>query len=204
MYVYKKVNAPVHFQHFKFGEMVDLDSLSSEDTVLTKGIKMHRISSKSLEDYTTEGKRIYVSYLKKDARIYKESMPEFIRTWGKQGIIDDDGKKAYEHVLKTKNNIKIPSKRAMAEMYMEATKNTEVDRGRYQNFMAGLNNQDNPEVKTFFEIVKKRGYNALIDENDAGNFTKSPLILLNPKEDIASSKSHRIRTMEKVINVLLM
>lgn len=204
IYVYKKINAPVHFTHIKFGEMVDVDSLSSKDTVLSKGTKMHRISSKSVEDYAAEGKRIYVSYLKKDNRIYKESMPDFIRQWGKQGIISDDGTKAYEHILKTKNDIKIPSKRAMAEMYMEATKSTKVDRGRYQNFMSGLNNQDNPEVKTFFEIVKKRGYNALLDENDAGNFTKSPLILLNPKDDVESSKSHKITAIEKILNVVLM
>ena len=204
IYVYKKVNMPTHIKTFKFGEMVDVDSLPSKDTILSKGTKMQRISSKSVEDYATEGKRIYVSYLKKDNRMYKEAMPDFIRQWGKQGIISDDGRKSYEHVLKSKNDIKIPSKRAMAEMYMEATKSTKVDQGRYQKFMTGLVNHDDPEVKTFFEIVKKRGYNALIDENDAGNFTKSPLILLNPKNDIELSKSHRITAIEKIINVVLM
>lgn len=203
-YVYSKNNMPSHTIHYKFGEKVDLSSLSSEDTILGKGIKMHRISSKSVEDYAGEGKRIYVSYLRKDNRIYKESMPKYIRRWGREGIISDDGTKAYEHILKTKNTIKIPSKKAMAEMYMEATKSSDVDRGWYQRFMENLNDSDKPEVKRFFELVKERGYNAIIDENDAGNFTKSPLILLNPKDDIETSKSHRIRDFEKILNVILM
>lgn len=204
MYVYKKQNIPIHVKHFKFGEKVDLDSLSSEDTIISKGMKMHRISSKSFEDYAGEGKRIYVSYLKKDNRLYKEEMPKFIRRWGAQGIISDDGTKAYEHVLKTKNDIKVASKRAMAEMYMEATKSTEIDKGHYQRFMSNLVNDKNQEVKAFFEIAKKRGYNAILDENDAGNYSKSPLILLNPFEDISSSKVHQIRAMEKILNVILM
>lgn len=203
-YVYSKNNMPSHTIHYKFGEKVDLSSLSSEDTILGKGVKMHRISSKSVEDYAGEGKRIYVSYLRKDNRIYKESMPKYIRRWGREGIISDDGTKAYEHILKTKNAIKIPSKKAMAEMYMEATKSSDVDRGWYQRFMENLNDSDKPEVKRFFELVKERGYNAIIDENDAGNFTKSPLILLNPKDDIETSKSHRIRDFEKILNVILM
>lgn len=204
MYVYKKNSIPLHTKYMSFGEKIDLDSLSSEDTILPKGIKMHRISSKSVEDYAGEGKRIYVSYLKKDNRIYKEEMPKYLREWGEKGIISDDGTKAYEHILKTKVDVKIPSKRAMAEMYMEATKSTDVNKGWYQRFMSNLNNHKNPEVKAFFEIAKKRGYNAVLDENDAGNFTKSPLILLDPIEVIESSKSHRISTMEKILNVILM
>lgn len=203
-YVYSKNNMPTHTIHYKFGEKMDLNSLSSDDTILGKGIKMHRISSKSVEDYAGEGKRIYVSYLRKDNRIYKESMPKFLRRWGREGIISDDGTKAYEHILKTKNDIKIPSKKAMAEMYMEATKSSEVDRGWYQRFMENLNDSDKPEVKRFFELAKERGYNAIVDENDAGNFTKSPLILLNPKDDIETSKSHRIKDWEKVLNIILM
>lgn len=203
-YVYSKNHIPTHTTHYKFGEKMDLNSLSSDDTILRKGIKMHRISSKSVEDYAGEGKRIYVSYLRKDNRIYKESMPKFLRRWGREGIISDDGTKAYEHILKTKKDIKIPSKKAMAEMYMEATKSSEVDRGWYQRFMENLNDSDKPEVKRFFELAKERGYNAVVDENDAGNFTKSPLILLNPKDDIETSKSHRIKDWEKVLNIILM
>lgn len=203
-YVYSKNHIPTHIKTFSFGEKIDINSLSTEDTILTKGIKMHRISSKSVEDYADEGKRIYVSYLNKDNRLYKETMPKFLREWGRKGIISDDGTKAYEHILKTKNDIKIPSKKTIAEIYMEATKFKDVDSGRYQRFMSNLNDYDNPEVKKFFDLIKDRGYNAIIDENDAGNFSKSPLILLNPSGDIEFSRAHRIRSLEKILNVILM
>lgn len=203
MYVYKKANAPLHMNTFSFGEKLDINSLSSKDIVLSAGTKLQRISSKSVEDYAGEGRRIYVSYLKKDNRIYKEAMPEFIRQWGRDGIISDDGKSAYAHVMKTSKSIKVPSEKLTAELYMKATNRTDVDKGYYTRFMKNLANRDDPEVKEFFRLIADSGYNAIIDGNDAGNFTTSPLILLNPSENIASSKSHKIRSLEKVINVIL-
>lgn len=204
MYVYKKTNPTVHVKYMNFGEIVDINNLSSKDIIVKKGTKFHRVSSKSVEDYAEEGKRIYTSYLKSDARIYKEEMPKFIRRWGNQGIISDDGKTSYEHIMKMNKDIKAPSKKLMAEIYMKVTGNNEVDSGRYQRFMENLNDNDNPDTKKFFQYVKNLGYNAILDENDAGNFTKSPLILLNPKDDIETSKSHKIRKLESIMNVILM
>lgn len=203
-YVYSKHNIPVHTKHYEFGEKVDLNSLSPLDTVLGKGTKMHRISSKSVEDYAAEGERVYVSYLNKDNRLYKETMPKFLHRWKQEGIISDDDGKVYEHVLKTKKDIKIPSKKAMAEMYMEATNTDHVDKGHYLKFMTKLNDREDLAVRKFLDLVKERGYNAVVDENDAGNFAKSPLILLDPKNDIESSKSHQIRSFERILNVILM
>jgi len=204
MYVYKKTNPTMHVKYMNFGEIVDINNLSSKDIIVKKGTKFHRVSSKSVEDYAEEGKRIYTSYLKSDARIYKEEMPKFIRRWGNQGIISDDGKTSYEHIMKMNKDIKAPSKKLMAEIYMKVTGNNEVDSGRYQRFMENLNDNDNPDTKKFFQYVKNLGYNAILDENDAGNFTKSPLILLNPKDDIETSKSHKIRKLESIMNVILM
>ena len=204
MYVYKKTNPTMHVKYMNFGEIVDINNLSSKDIIVKKGTKFHRVSSKSVEDYAEEGKRIYTSYLKSDARIYKEEMPKFIRRWGNQGIISDDGKTSYEHIMKMNKDIKAPSKKLMAEIYMKVTGNNEVDSGRYQRFMENLNDNDNPDTKKFFQYVKNLGYNAILDENDAGNFTKSPLILLNPKDDIETSNSHKIRKLESIMNVILM
>lgn len=204
MYVYKKSNPTIHVKYMNFGEIIDINNLSSKDIVVKKGTKFHRVSSKSVEDYAEDGKRIYTSYLKSDARIYKEEMPKFIRKWGNQGIISDDGKTSYEHIMKMNKDIKAPSKKLMAKIYMKVTGNNEVDSGRYQRFMENLNDNDNPDTKKFFQYVKNLGYNAILDENDAGNFTKSPLILLNPKDDIETSKSHKIRKLESIMNVILM
>ena len=203
MYIYKKNRIPTKVTSYKFGMNVDIDSLSNVDTVLKKGTKLQRISSKSIEDYSKEGRRIYASYLKRDNRLYTVTMPEFIKYWGNRGIISDSGKNAYKHTLVTKNDIKIPSKKTMAKAYMKATKADKVDAGRYQKFMENLVDENNPEVKSFFDMLKKSGYNAVLDENDAQNYAKSPIILLDPKNDILSSKSHKIGKIEKVISTIL-
>lgn len=202
MYVHKKNNMPIHTQHLQFGTKIDLDTLDASEKVLAKGSKLQRISSKSVEDYAEDGKRIYASYLKKDNRIYTESMPQYIKDWTRKGIVDGDGS-AYKHVLTASKDIKVLPKRKMAELYMDITKSDYVDDGWFKRFAENLNNPNNADTKAFFERVRKMGYDAVIDENDAGVFTKSPLILLNPKDSIASSKSHKIGKVERVINVLL-
>ena len=202
MYVYKKNDMPMHTKHLKFGTKIDLDTLDASETVLAKGSKLQRISSKSVEDYAEEGKRIFASYLKNDNRIYTEAMPEYIKDWTRKGIVDGDGS-AYKHILTTSKDIKVLPKRKMAELYMDITKSDYVDDGWFKRFAENLNDRNNAHTKAFFERVQKMGYDAVIDENDAGAFTKSPLILLNPKDSIASSKSHKIGTVERVINVLL-
>ena len=204
MYIYKKNNIPIHVTVNSFGKKINVDTLPTTDTVLKKGTKIQRISSKSIEDYSKEGRRIYASFDKKDNRLYTVTMPDFIKDWGRNGVISDNGKKAYKHTLIAKNDIKIASKKTMAEAYMKATNNTEVDAGYYQRFMQNLVNNQNPEVQKFFSILKKSGYNAIIDENDAQHYAKSPIILLDPKNDISNSKSHKIGKIEKVINTILM
>ena len=202
MYVYKKNNMPMHTKHLKFGTKIDLDKLDASEIVLAKGSKLQRISSKSVEDYAEDGKRIFASYLKKDNRIYTEAMPEYIKDWTRKGIVDGDGN-VYKHVLTAGKDIKVLPKRKMAELYMDITKSDYVDDGRFKKFAENLNDHNNANTKAFFERVRQMGYDAVIDENDAGAFTKSPLILLNPKDSIASSKSHKIGKVESVINVLL-
>lgn len=202
VYLYKKSNMPTHVQTLSFGKEIDLSSLSTKETTIPKGAKLYRMSTKSVEDYAKSGKRIYTSYLKSDARIYKETMPKQFSSWASRGIISGYDNKAYEHILRTKNDIKVPSKRTMAEIYMKVTGNTKVDDGRYKRFMEGL--VDGPDADAFFKEVKKRGFNAVIDENDAGILSKMPLIILDPGDNVETSGSHRVRKLEQFINVVLM
>ena len=202
-YNINKNSIPTHIKTFEYGKIADLDKMPNKDTILRSGTKFHRISSKSIEDYTGEGKRIYASFLKKDNHIYKETMPGFIKSWQSRGIVDkSDG--IYEHIMKSKTDIKIPSKRVMAELYMKTTGAKEIDEGRYLSFMTNLNNRDNPEVNKFFELAKSKGYHAIIDENDAGNFTKAPLILFDLQNTIDTSKVKKITKLGRFMNILTM
>lgn len=201
MYVHKKLNKPIHIANLNYGKEIDINKLSDIDTVLNKKTRLQRISSKSIEDYSKIG-RMYVSFDKKDNRIYKEEMPKFIKEWNKKRIIE--GSDAYVHSIKVKNDIKVASKKKVAEVYLKTTGRKKIDHGEYYTFMEKLSDYNKPEVKKFFNEIEKMGYNAIVDENDAGNFTRSPLILINPEKNIESSKKHKLRSVEKFINVLLM
>ena len=207
-YNYNKKHFPYHTTVSDFGNMLDINKMSSVDTTIKSGSKFYRVSSKSIEDYAEEGKRIYVSHLQKDRRLYKAVMPSYIRDWGSRGIISDDGKTAYEHIMTSRNEIKIPSQKMMAEAYMRVTGYKEVDSGKYKRFAENLCDPDNANTKKFFSYIQELGYNAVIDDNDKGNFSggrsKMPLILLNPKDDIQLSKSHKLTKAEKVINLSLL
>lgn len=181
---------------------IDLNSLSDKDTVISKGTKFQRISSRKIEDYSEAGKQIYASYLKNDNAIYMHDMPKNIERWRSSGIIKDEGSKVYKHLLETNKDVKVASPRKMVEAYMAVTGDTECKEYRYQNFITGLVDRDKPENKKFISKLVEMGYNAIIDENDAGSYTKSPLILLDPSNDVSGIKTTEIKKIHKILNVL--
>lgn len=181
---------------------IDLNSLSDKDTVISKGTKFQRISSRKIEDYSEAGKQIYASYLKNDNAIYMHDMPKNIEQWRRSGIIKDEGSKVYKHLLETNKDVKVASPRKMVEAYMAVTGDTECKQYRYQNFITGLVDRDKPENKKFISKLVEMGYNAIIDENDAGSYTKSPLILLDPSKDVSGIKTTEIKKIHKILNVL--
>ena len=91
---------------------IDLNSLSDKDTVISKGTKFQRISSRKIEDYSEAGKQIYASYLKNDNAIYMHDMPKNIERWRSSGIIKDEGSKVYKHLLET-SPMRVNSKTAL-------------------------------------------------------------------------------------------
>lgn len=204
MYIYKKNHMPIHLASYNFGAIIDTNKLSDTDRILKSGTRIQRISSKSFEDYTKDGQRIYASFLKKDNMLYTATMPDFIKSWGRRGLLSDDGTSAYKHSMVAKNDIKIASPKAMADIYMKVTGLDKIDAGYYQRFMSDLANNENSEVQGFFKALRESGYNAIIDENDAQHYSKLPIILLDPKNDVITKGSHRISSLEKIMSVILM
>lgn len=201
----KNVNMNRHSpMNITIGKKIDPMKLSDVDKVIKKGTKFQRISSKSFEDYMNTGKTIYASFEKKDNRIYMEDMPKMIKQWRSSGVLNDNDNKAYKHVLKMNKDIKVASPRKIAEAYKKATGVDTIEHHKYMNFMTGLSDRDSSSNQKFFDIIRKMGYNAIVDENDAGHYTKTPLILLNPSSDIATSSSKAINRIERILNVILM
>ena len=186
------------------GKKIDVDKLSDVDKIIKKGTKFQRISSKSLEDYTEAGKTIYASFEKKDNRIYAEDMMKNIQSWRSSGVIRDNDTNVYKHTIKMNKDIKVASPKKVAEAYKKATGNTEIEQHKYIKFMTGLSDRNDETNNKSLNELRKMGYNAIIDENDAGHYTKSPLILLNPGSDVASSSVKTIKKIGRILNVILM
>ena len=186
------------------GKKIDVDKLSDVDRVIKKGTKFQRISSRSFEDYMESGKTIYASFEKKDNRIYAEDMVKNIQSWRSSGIIQDNDTNVYKHTMTMNKDVKVASPKKVAEAYRKATGNTEIEQHKYIKFMTGLSDRNDETNNNFFNELRKMGYNAIIDENDAGHYTKSPLILLNPGSDVSSSSVKVIKKLGRILNVILM
>ena len=182
---------------------IDVKSLSDKDVILPKGTKFQRISSRSLEDYTKSGKQIYVSYLKSDNAIYMNDMPKNIDKWRKNGTIKDGGNSVYKHMLEMNKDVKVASPKKVVEVYKNVTGDTECKQYRYQNFITGLVDRDKVENKKFISKLIEMGYSAIVDENDAGVYTKSPLILLDPTNDVLGVSTTKLKKIHKVLNILM-
>ena len=101
MYVYKKNDIPMHTKHLRFGTKIDLDTLDASEKVLTKGSKLQRISSKSVEDYAEEEEFKIVT-----AEIAKDCIDEFEECINKiRENCSDEQKKEISNILKSLYNI---------------------------------------------------------------------------------------------------
>ena len=183
-------------------KILDFNQLSNSDLTLSKGTKFQRISSKSFEEYAEKGRIAYASFKKEDNAIYMHDMPKNIEKWRNNGVIKDGGTSAYKHVLEMNKDVKVASKRKVVETYAEIAGKSSVKDYEFRNFIEGLVDRDKPENKKFINKLIEMGYNAIIDDNDEGSYTTSPLILLNPASDIASIDTKEIKKIHKILNVL--
>lgn len=54
----------------------------------------------------------------------------------------------------------------------------------WDNFTRMQGSQVNPLSKAYFDKIKSKGYNAIIDDYDRGRYTEKPLILLDPESTV--------------------
>ena len=198
----KKMDLAKGVQEIGFRKMIG-EELSGKDTIIKRGTKFQRISSMKLEDYTNKGRVVYTSYLKGDNSIYMRDMPDNIAQWRRSHIINDGGKDVYRHLMTMNKDIKVASPRKVLEAYEAATGNKQPKHYEYMNFMTNLVDRDNKQNQTFFDYLRKAGYNALVDENDSTAYTKKPLILLDAANDIAGVKTDKVGWFNSIISVLM-
>lgn len=170
-------------------QILDPNSLPNDRVNLKSGSILRRISTENENSIRDKG--FYASHDDDDVDRYKAILPTY---WKKWGIDKQDG---YIVNLRAERDIKTPSRREAYDIYESMLRNdssfrSQIDpSGSYSNRpevlakatyrqMAGAwNNPDIPAVNSYLSEVKRRGYNALIDENDAGQLAKNPLRTLD-------------------------
>ena len=165
----------------------NLDDFGTDrsDVRLPKGTKFQRISTEANEDYIQRG-HTYVSHILHDNLVYRNKMPS---------VLGQD--RPYIHTLKANGEVRAPSRRVAAEIYLAIHPN--ATHAEYKKFMTYGIREDTDKQREFVNRLKQSGYNAVIDENDAGGhgITRQPLILLHP--DVTTIGTHRMSRVEKVL-----
>lgn len=169
----------------------DPSNLSNDPINITKGTIFKRISSEKETELKASG--FFASYQDEDVDRYKAILPTF---WPKWGIPKDSG---YVVNIKANADVKAPSPKKAYDIYREmlsepefrklvdangAGKGMSDDDYAKQTFPAlalAWNTPTTAPVKMYMDRVKSSGYNALLDQNDAGLLSKNPMLLLDTK-----------------------
>ncbi|QDH85247.1 hypothetical protein HWC49_gp16 [Gordonia phage Kenosha] len=167
---------------------INPDNLDTSPVSLKSGSILKRVSTND-ETFIRPG-GFYASFAEDDVNRYKAILPTYWKQWGL------NTKSGYVVNLKANGDVKAPSRREAYDIY-ERMLDSDKDFRRsvdptgsisdtrklasstYSTLAMGWANNDNPNVNKYFSEVKKAGYNALVDENDADALGTKPLRLLD-------------------------
>lgn len=168
-------------------------TLDDKDLTLKAGQTFHRV--------TTNGKEIlrnnaYVSFEPDDVNRYQAFLPAMWKVNGQEE------KQVYLMSMRAISDIKSPSRKARIDILkdmLDTDPSFALDCGYdklgsdsthnhalkiYNQLATGLVNRDSPITQKYLATVQSRGYNALVDDNDAGRLAKTPMILLDTANTI--------------------
>lgn len=171
------------------------DKLEGGKEYIEKGDVMKRIV-RGVDDRALKG-NLYVSTLESDSEMYKGVIPAVQKKFA-------FGQKEYHSVyqveLEAKKRLAMPSQKVRVDTFIETIQTptgrkwmkdngykdeiTELNAKEqglkaYKKFNKYAGDQSSAMNTAYFNNVKKKGYDALIDDNDAGIWSKKPVILLN-------------------------
>ncbi|ADD80911.1 gp020 [Rhodococcus phage ReqiPepy6] len=162
------------------------------NVVLEKGADLKYINA--LGPQADYNRRLYTTFNEGDTKKYRGMLAKQLQ---KNGL---SSKTIYETTLRATETIKAPSHREAEKIYKDLIKRKDIypkEYGRmlsYKEFNAGLI-RSSADGKEFYNALKKKGFNAVLDSNDqfvSGYNTKKPLILFN-------AASSTVKTGEKIV-----
>lgn len=175
------------------------DKLKDGKDYIEKGDVMNRVV-RGVDSRALSG-NLYVSTLASDSEMYKGVIPAVQKKFA-------FGQKEYHSVyqveLEAKKRLAMPSQKVRVDTFIETIQTpagrkwmkengykdeiTELNAKEqglkaYKKFNKYAGDQNSTINKVYFDSVKKKGYDALIDDNDAGVWSKKPVILLNAQSN---------------------
>jgi hypothetical protein len=184
------------------------NNLDTGKQFIEKGTTLNRVV-RGVDSNVLAG-RLYVSKRKDDAKMYRATIPYFQES-------GSSGKKSYHSVyeleLKTKQRLAMPSAKERVDAFIETLQKPEgkqwlKDNGYkdqinelnakevglkyYQKFNKYAGDQNLKMNDAYFNSLRQKGYQALLDDNDAGIWSKEPTILLSPKGTVTVTKVRQL------------
>jgi hypothetical protein len=189
------------------------NALDDADVVIKSGQQIKRVT-KITNEVLRDG--AYVSFDPDDVNRYNAFLPALwkVNSGGASA-------KVYEMSMEAVHDIKSPSAKKRIDVFADLLRTDTDFQSHFMGFSArhddpmdfakknynilasGLVDHDSAVTKTYIEEIKRRGYNALIDDNDAGRLAKSPLILLDSKSVLQKgqtelTREHRLEALNKI------
>lgn len=179
-------NADIH----RFDPLPDLKTLTNDDAVeLPAGHVMRRIVDRPFTSLRDGAE--YICHSDDDAERYKAFLPKMWKANGAFGL-----QNFYQLEVECKTAVKAPGKKDSVDLMKQALRNVQgwnglppsprIDKmieddvkNNFYRYQVNLIDRDNPLTKEYFRLAQAKGFNAVIDYNDAGRLADSPLILIN-------------------------
>lgn len=157
---------------------------------LELGAKLTNINV--LGDKQDFNRHLYTTIDERDTKKYRGMLATALRTNPNNTMI-------YETTLRSTERIKAPSQREAARLYKEfrATRGKKwmLDKS-YMKFNADLVDDPSGAAKEFYDFMRSKGYNAILDANDqfiTGYSARKPLIVFN-------AASSTVKVGQKVVD----
>lgn len=171
------------------------DSLDDHDVHIPKGTVFSRLTAYKDEDMD---QRLYTTFTEADNNRYQGIYAATLK-------MRTGARQIYTSRMTMGQDVRSPSHRKRVEMYKQMLDersgpnaseahlkhNEEKALAGYGMFARGLVVK-NEVSDHYFDIVRRHGYNALVDDNDSGQLADMPMILLNAKSLVSK------RTFEPV------
>ena len=174
-------------------------ALSNDGVELDAGSPMYRMSKGSHS--TLRDGIEYVSINEEDRQRYKGFLPQM---WRAKGSSPRSTKEYFEAELSAKVKIKAPGEKETVDIMADALRRIyphyTPDRAHkealqhFYEYEGQIGHRSSPLAKSFYRELTKRGYNATIDFNDAGNLSEKPVILVNGR---ASATVNKVNTYSR-------